>query len=231
MVTLVSIAVDAMRVIAAYSASATTVTTTPATGKAVNATIMEEAFRKAVADFVSMLPYIFIALAIIAIYVGIAVILTKLIRKLLITLKVDELLKPLFKEAYFSLTNLILALINVGIALLALYSIVLTLFPGQVHTLNMVLNYAARVVSVVFLIVFVFLAFNAIIHRIKMEAKLRGFIFLLSFFITIVLILDITSISDQVKTALAWGISVGIGLSIGVFAAWYFFHDYLQRKE
>ncbi len=229
MTTLTNVAMmKVLQGIATYNALATT---TPAVGKAVNATIMEQAFRRAIADFVSMVPYIFIALAIIAIYVGIAVILTKLVRKLLTALKVDDLLKPLFKEAYFSLTNLIIALINVGIALLALYSIVLTLFPGQVHTLNTVLNYTARVVSVVFLIVFVFLAFNAIILRIRMEAKLRGFIFLLSFFITIVLILDITSISDQVKTALAWGVSVGIGLSIGVFAAWYFFHDYLQRKE
>ncbi len=214
--------------VATYNASATA---TSPVSKAVNVTIIEQAFRRAVADFVSMMPYIFTALAIIAIYVGIAVILTKLIRKLLTALKVDELLKPLFKEAYFSLTNLVIALMDVGIALLALYSIVLMLFPGQIHTLNTVLNYAARVVSVVFLIVFVFLAFNAIILRIRMEAKLRGFIFLLSFFITIVLILDITSISDQVKAALAWGVSIGIGLSIGVFAAWYFFHDYLQRKE
>ncbi len=226
-ITSMGLVVETLHSVANYGTAATP---TPVSN-AVNATLMEEAFRRAVADFVSMLPYIFIALAIIAIYVGVAVILSKLVRKLLVTLKVDELLKPLFKEAYFSLTNLVVALINVGIALLALYSIVLTLFPGQVHTLNTVLNYTARVVSVVFLIVFVFLAFNAIILRIRMEAKLRGFIFLLSFFITIVLILDITSISDQVKTALAWGVSVGIGLSIGVFAAWYFFHDYLQRRE
>ena len=196
-----------------------------------NTTVLKEAFKLALRDFVSSLPYIFITLAIIAIYVGVALILTKLVKKLLTALRIDELVKPILKETYFSVTNLIIALMNIGIALLALYSVAVTLFPGQVSTLDAVLNYAARVVSVVFLIVFVFIAFNAIMHRIRMEAKLRGFIFLLSFFITIVLILDITSISNQVKTALAWGVSIGIGLSIGVFAAWYFFHDYLPPRR
>ncbi len=202
-----------------------------ASGGRFNTTVLREAFRLALRDFVASLPYIFITLAIIAIYVGIAIILTKLVKKLLTALRIDELVKPVLKETYFSITNLIVALMNIGIALLALYSVAITLFPGQVRTLDAVLNYAARVVSVVFLIVFVFIAFNAIMHRIRMEAKLRGFIFLLSFFITIVLILDITSISNQVKTALAWGVSIGIGLSIGVFAAWYFFHDYLQSSR
>ncbi len=192
--------------------------------------IIEESFRRAVSDFVSTLPYVFIALAIIAIYVGIAFILTKIVRKLLNALRVDDLLKPVLKDAYFSLSNLIIGLMDLGIALLALYSIVLTLFPGQVQTVNAVLNYSARVASVVFLIVFVFIAFNAIMLRIRMEAKLRGFIFLLSFFTTIVLILDVTNLSHDVKAALAWGISIGIGLSIGVFAAWYFFHDYIEGR-
>jgi len=189
-----------------------------------------EALRLALRDLVEIIPDIFIALAIIAVYLAIAIILTRLVKKLFIVFKVDELLKPILKHTYFSVTNLVLVLMNIGLALIALYSIVLTLFPAQVHTTTMIINYAARVASVIFLIFFIFIALNSVVERIRMEAKLRGFILLVTLFMTIVPLLDVTALSQEVKTALAWGISIGIGLAIGVFAAWYFFHEILEEK-
>ncbi len=189
-----------------------------------------EALRLALRDLVEVIPDVLIALAIIAVYLAIAIILTRLVRKLFIVFKVDELLKPILKHAYFSVTNLVLVLMNIGLALIALYSIVLTLFPEQVHTTTLVINYAARVASVVFLIFFIFIALNTVVERIRMEAKLRGFILLVTLFMTIVPLLDVTALSQEVKTALAWGISIGIGLAIGVFATWYFFHEILEEK-
>ena len=189
-----------------------------------------EALRLALRDLIEVVPDILIALAIIAVYLAIAIILTRLVKKLFIVFKVDELLKPILKHAYFSITNLVLVLMNIGLALMALYSIVLTLFPEQVHTTTLIINYAARVASVVFLIFFIFIALNSVVERIRMEAKLRGFILLVTLFMTIVPLLDVTALSPEVKTALAWGISIGIGLAIGVFAAWYFFHEILEEK-
>ncbi len=189
-----------------------------------------EALRLALRDLVEVIPDVLIALAIISVYLAIAIILTRLVRKLFIVFKVDELLKPIMKHTYFSVTNLVLVLMNIGLALIALYSIVLTLFPEQVHTTTLVINYAARVASVVFLIFFIFIALNTVVERIRMEAKLKGFILLVTLFITIVPLLDVTALSQEVKTALAWGISIGIGLAIGVFAAWYFFHEILEEK-
>ncbi|MMZ67094.1 hypothetical protein D1872_296430 [compost metagenome] len=75
-----------------------------------------------------------------------------------------------------------------------------------------------------------FLMLETIIERIRMEAKLRGFMFLLILFISLALVLDVTTLSNEVKNALAFGISLGIGLMIGVFAAWYFFHDVIEKK-
>jgi len=54
---------------------------------------------------------------------------------------------------------------------------------------------------------------------------------LLTFLITTVLIIDVTALSSEVKAALTWGLSLGIGLSIGVFTVWYFFGDLLKKKE
>ncbi len=204
-------------------------TTSPAANET-GIKLVWEALRLALRDLVEVIPDVLIALAIIAVYLAIAIILTRLVRKLFIVFKVDELLKPILKHAYFSVTNLVLVLMNIGLALIALYSIVLTLFPEQVHTTTLVINYAARVASVVFLIFFIFIALNTVVERIRMEAKLRGFILLVTLFMTIVPLLDVTALSQEVKTALAWGISIGIGLAIGVFAAWYFFHEILEEK-
>ncbi len=190
--------------------------------------ILWNAFKMALRDLVSIIPSILLALAIIAIYMGIAILLNRIIRRVFKLFKVDELVKPLIKQVPFSLTNLVVVLVDIGLGILALYSIVLTLFPEQVHTTTLIVSYAARVASVVFLVLFVFIALEAVVERIRMEAKMRGFILLLILFLSLVPILDITALSHEVKTALAWGISIGIGLAIGVFAAWFFFHEILE---
>lgn len=193
--------------------------------------VIREAFTLAVRDLVNALPLVFSALAILAIYAVIAIVLSKLVKKLFGFFKIDEIVKPLLKETYFSLTNLIIAIMDIGIALLAVYTVTLLLFPGEVEKVTLIITYGARLASVVFLLIAFFIIFNAIIYRIQMEAKMKGFIFLLSFFIAVVLMLDITAISPEVKTALAWGISIGISIAIGVFAAWFFFGETMKRKE
>ena len=201
------------------------------TNMTINETSIEvlwQAFRLAIRDLVNVAPSILLALVIIAIYIGLAILLNRIIRRVFKLFRVDELLKPLIRQAPFSLTSLVVVLIDVGLAILALYSIVLVLFPEQVHTTTLVVYYAARVASVVFLILFVFIALEAIAERIRMEAKMRGFILFLILFLSLVPILDITALSHEVKTALAWGISIGIGLAIGVFATWFFFHEILE---
>ena len=69
--------------------------------------ILWEAFRRSIEDLIDLMPSILVILAIVAIYTLIAIILTRLIRSLLIFLRVDDLLKPIFKRA-FSITNLII---------------------------------------------------------------------------------------------------------------------------
>ncbi|WFO74668.1 hypothetical protein J4526_06190 [Desulfurococcaceae archaeon MEX13E-LK6-19] len=191
--------------------------------------VLWKAFSMALRDLVSVFPKIFIAIAIVAVYVAIALIVTRLLRKILTIFRVDEIMKPLLMHTYFSVTNLVIALTNIGLAILALYSIVLTLFPEQVHATTLFIDYVARVASVVFLVIFVFISLSLLVERIRMEARLRGFMFLLLLFMSLVLIIDITALSPEVKAALAWGISIGIGLSIGVFSAWYFFHDIIEK--
>jgi len=191
--------------------------------------ILWRALQYSLRDLVSILPLILIALLIIAVYTLIAIILTRLVRSVLKLINIDELAKPLMRYR-ISLTNIIIILLNLGIGLLAVYSIALIVYPTQVEVITSIVSYIARVASVVFLIIFVFIALETIIERIRMEAKLRGFMFLIILFITLALLLDITALSEEVKHALALGISIGIGLSIGVFSLWYFFHELLEKK-
>jgi len=70
-----------------------------------------------------------------------------------------------------------------------------------------------------------------VFDRLRIERGLRGFMFLLAFLIALVLIVDITTLSPELKRSLAWGLSLGIGLSIGVFTAWYFFGEAILRRQ
>ncbi len=191
--------------------------------------ILWKALQYSLRDLVSILPLILIALLIIAVYTLIAIVLTRLVRSILRLINIDEMAKPLIRYR-ISLTNIIVILLNLGIGLLAVYSIALIMYPQRIDVITSIVSYIARVASVVFLIIFVFIALETIIERIRMEAKLRGFMFLIILFITLALLLDITALSEEVKHALAFGISIGIGLSIGVFSLWYFFHDLLEKR-
>ena len=119
--------------------------------------------------------------------------------------------------------------VNLGLALLAIYTLTSILLPEYLHTLTSIIEYVGRIVSIVFIIFFTFILLNSIVERVRMETKMKGFMLLMTLFITLILIIDVTAISEEVKASLTWGISLGLGLAIGVFATWYFFHEYLRK--
>ncbi|OYT38003.1 MAG: hypothetical protein B6U89_06495 [Desulfurococcales archaeon ex4484_58] len=200
------------------------------TGNETGLEIIWEAFKLALKDLVKYLPSIFLALAVIAVYILIIIVLNSLLRRILRLMKVDELAKPLIKQFYIRPSNLIILLADIGIVLLAIYSIILLVLPQYIVYANEALYYIGRVVSIIFIIITTFIFINVIVGYIRIEAKLRGFMFLLLLFITLTLIIDITTLSQEIKTALAWGISIGITLLIAVFSIWFFFHEIIERK-
>ena len=84
--------------------------------------------------------------------------------------------------------------------------------------------------SVIFLIAIVFVAVSRISEKVAVEGKMKGFMTLMTLFIVLVLLIDVTNLTPEIKSALAWGLSMGIGISMGVFTAWFFFHDILSKK-
>ncbi len=189
-----------------------------------------QAFELALRDLALLLPKLLIALVIITLYIVVIIFVNRMLRKILTLFRVDDLLKPILQEAYISLTGLIIVLTDIGMVLLAIYSVLLILFPQEISIANLLLGYLARYASIVFIIILSFIVLGSLVRFIRMEAKLRGFMFLLLLLMTMLVTIDITALSDTVKTALSWGISIGIASLIAVFAAWYFFHDLIEKK-
>lgn len=191
--------------------------------------IVGEALRRTFAEVAYLLPKMAISIAIVLVFFVIALVVTKIVKKILAIIRLEELVKPYVKYA-IPVNTIILALINLGIALIAIYAVVLGVYPEAVDYVMAISGYVSKVLSVAFLIVLVFLAIDAVVESIKMEKGLRGFMLLLTFLIITVLTIDVTALSPEVKAALSWGLSLGIGLSIVVFAVWYFFSDLLKGR-
>ncbi len=193
--------------------------------------VLWKAIELTLRDLVALLPKALLALLVIVVYIVLMMIINRLLRRTLTILRIDELVKPVIAEAYISLTGLIILLVDIGIILLSAYSVILAFFPEQIRIANIVLDYLARYASIVFIIIISFIVLSAIVRYIRVETKLRGFMFLLLLFVTLILTIDITTLSPEIKTALTWGISIGIAGLIIVFATWYFYHDIIENKQ
>ena len=190
--------------------------------------VLTEAFKKSVEDVARVLPDILAAIAITVLFFAIGVVLVRIVRRIIRVMRIDDALKP-YTRYFISIESLASILLAIAIAVLDAHVIAAVLFPAAMGTVESISRYVARILSVVFLVIFTFIVIDAVVEKLRMERGLRGFMTLLTFLITTILIIDVTSLSSQVKQALAWGLSLGIGLSIGVFTAWYFFSP--QSKE
>jgi hypothetical protein len=190
---------------------------------------LQEAVLRALEDIETLIPKLILSVILICLFFAIALIINRFISKLFELAKVEKLFQPFQKYIGVSFTSFIIALINVGIALTALYTVASIAFPEYLDVLNSAFEYFSRVISVIFLIAIVFVAVSRITEKIAIEGKMRGFMTLITLFIVIVLLIDVTTLSQEIKSALAWGLSIGIGISMGVFTAWYFFHDLIKK--
>lgn len=193
--------------------------------------MLREILAQIATETVRLIPKIFIALIIVALTFLVIKVLNFSFRKLLKLAKLDTMFKQLSGFSLpFSLDGLITFLADLGVALISLYAIV-NLFLGAqyLQLMNEGLYYGARVVSIVVIAIFVLAIFNALIGRIRVETRLRSYALFIVLLLITAMLVDITALSDPVKNALITGLSVGVGISIGVFAIWFFFHDYLDK--
>ena len=191
---------------------------------------VEESVLLALKDVEALLPKLILSVFVLILFFFVGLILNKIFSKVLEIVKIDEMFKPFEKYSGLSFSTFILVITNVVIALAALYTLASTIFPGSIEFVNSILEYLARIISVLFLISVVFVAVSKITEKIAVEQKMKSFMTLISLYIILVLLIDVTNLSQEVKSALSWGLSIGMGISIGVFSFWYFFHDVFGKN-
>lgn len=182
-------------------------------------------------EVISLLPKLLVALVIIAFaFVGIRIV-NLSFRKLLAIARLDEMFKQLSGfHLPFSIDSLIIFLADLGICLTSLYAVAgLFLPPQHLHLMNEGLAYGARVISVMGLAIILLAVFNSMVGKIRVEARLRSYSMFIVLLLVTAMLVDITALSEQVKNELIGGLSLGVGVSIGVFAIWFFFHDYFDE--
>jgi hypothetical protein len=190
-----------------------------------------KALQQIAAEIVAILPKILLTVVVFAIAVLVIKFLNVGLRKLLSLVKLDQMFERVIKtELPFSLSGLIIALVDLGIILIALFGTAnLFLAPEHIELMRGILGYAARIVSVIAITVLTFVLFNALIDRMAFEAPMRGYVVFIVLIIATMMIIDLTNLSDSTKRALVDGLSTGLAISIGVFAIWFFFHEHLDR--
>ena len=153
------------------------------------------------------------------------------VRKLLSMADVDNLISRYTGiRLPISFNSVVLGLLYLGIALTVVYGMI-NLFLGEayIEIANSILIYGARLMSVIALAIILFTAFSAIIEKIRVESRMKGYLFFIIMLLLTAMLIDVTALSEPVKQSLYTGLSVGIGASLAIFAIWFFFHEYLEK--
>jgi len=194
--------------------------------------VFEEAFRLLGLELAYLAPRIIVAALITALIIVIGIVISKAVNKLLTIANVDELVKP-YIEKYglpFNPRTIVNILITVGLAVLALYSITAIVTPQHVGIVNVVVDYIGRVVSAAVLLIVIVSSLSMVFDKIRIERGIKGFAFLITMLLSLAILIDVTNISPDIRSSIVWGLSLGIGVSIGVFTAWYFFEEVIREK-
>lgn len=193
--------------------------------------MFREIMTRIASETVRLIPNIFIALVVILLTIVVIKILNFSIRKTFQLARLDEAFEKLLKITLpFSLSTAIAWVADLGIALISSYTLV-NIFLGvqYTHLFAEAVYYGARLLSIVALTIVIFVLFNNVVEKIKVETRLKGYMFFILLFLVTAMLIDVTALSESVKNSLIMGLSIGVGISVGIFAAWFFFHEYLDE--
>jgi len=189
-----------------------------------------------VTDIAALLPRIILTIIVLIIAFLAIRLLNVFFKRLLELVNLDDVFKTLVKtELPFSLSNLIIILIDTGIILIAIFGLSNIFFdPSQMELIRGIFEYALRILSIVAVTILWFMMFNLLIERVHsrsrtIESRLRGHILFILLIIVTMMIMDLTALSHSTKSLMEQGLSIGLGITVGVFAIWFFFHDYLDK--
>ncbi|MEM4520301.1 MAG: hypothetical protein QXF23_01085 [Candidatus Bathyarchaeia archaeon] len=192
--------------------------------------IIGEVLAQIALEVTLLLPKILITLVVFIIAFLIIRMLNAFLGKLLKIAKVDDAFVRFSGFSLpFSLEKFIVFLANIGIILIAFYATInLFLEPRYIQLINDGIYYGARIISIIIITLVIFAVFNAVTIRTKVDPRIRTYPLVIIMLLVTAMLIDITALSSEIKGALAAGLSIGVGVAIGAFALWFFFHEYLD---
>lgn len=192
---------------------------------------LKEALQEIAYDIIAFLPKIILALIVLIITFLIIRFVNGLFSRILKLVDLDGMLKKIGKiELPFSLNSLVILLIDVGIVLVALFGLAnYFIEPQQLSIVKEAFQYSSRILGDLFIIIIIFFLFNILIGKVTIQTRMRGYIMFILIILITMMIFDLASLSPLTQQELQKGLSLGLGITIGVFAIWFFFHDYLDK--
>jgi amino acid permease len=193
--------------------------------------VIEEFLQSISREIGLIIPKIIIATLIIVVTYLSLRILSYILKKLLGFADIDSLVRKYWgEELPFSFNKLIVFLVYIAVLLASIYGIVsLFITPEYMQAVSSMIVYGTRIISVVVVALIFFTIFTVVIEKVRVESRLRGYIFFIITLLLTSMIIDVTTLSESVKESLYMGLSIGIGASLAVFAIWFFFHEYIER--
>ncbi len=187
------------------------------------------AFKMALNELVALVPVVLASVLIIALMLVIAKYVGSLVKRILKIVGLDRILEKYVGTPPISVENFIVIFIQLGFIILGITISVTVFAPEYLAIYNMYLSYVLRLMSAVALIIITLFWIEVLVNKIRGESKVKAFASLIAFLLILTFIIDVTALSESVKSSLVFGISLGLGLTIGVFSIWYFMHEYLEH--
>jgi len=196
-----------------------------------SAELIQEFLKTLVSEIINLGPKLLAGVIIIvAAFIALRI-LGMIVKKVLSFADVDGMIKRYTGiELPIPFNGIVMGLLYLGIGLAAIYGLI-SVFLGEqyLELASSLTMYGARIISVVVIALLLFTAFSAIIERIRVESRLKGYLFFVIMLLLTAMLIDVTALSEPVKHALYAGLSIGIGASLAVFAVWFFFHEYFEK--
>ncbi len=190
---------------------------------------ISRAFEFVLADMISLLPRVAISIMLFVFFIALVKMMNSAILWLLRVAEVEELLRRYQAASLYSLIKrAFIVLVDLGLFFL-FSAILLNIFiPASNPSYHLYASYLSKVMSVTFLITVFIFGISSITTLVKMENKAKGLVLMVSLLLVLAVIIDLTTLSSEVKAGLVSGISLGVGITIGVFSVWFFFKDSIE---
>lgn len=118
-----------------------------------------------------------------------------------------------------------------GAVLALVYGLINLFLEGlYIELANSVIIHGARIMSIIFLVIILFVAFSTLIGKIRVESRMKRYLFFIITLLLTAMLIDVTALSEPVKQPVYTGLAIGIKASLAVFSAWFFFHEYLDKS-